>query len=58
MYILNWSEYNLNNIELEYLSMLLFEVNSMFKNNVKFNVIHNNMNFLIEEFKIENHFIY
>lgn len=58
MYILNWSEYNLNNIELEYLSMLLFEVNSMFKNNVKFKVIHNNMNFLIEEFKIENHFIY
>ncbi len=58
MYILNWSEYNLENIELEYLNMLLFEVDNMFSNNIDFNTIHNNMNFFIEEFKVENHLRY
>jgi hypothetical protein len=58
MYILNWSEYNLEKIELEYLNMLLFEINNMFNNNIQFSTIHKNMNFFIEEFKVENHLRY
>jgi hypothetical protein len=58
MYILNWIEYNLENIDLEYLNMLLFEIDNMFQNNIDFNIIHNNMNFFIEEFKVENHLRY
>lgn len=51
MYILNWNNYDIENIDFEYLNMLLFQINFMLDNNAEIKEIHKNMDFIIQEFK-------
>lgn len=48
LYILNWNKYkNIENLNLEKLNILLFEIDSMMNDNVKFNYVHSQIDFLI-----------
>lgn len=48
MYMLNWSEYiDIEKLSLEKINILLFEINEMMTKNIKFRIIHNQINNLI-----------
>ena len=50
MYMLNWSEYiNIEKLSLEKINILLFEINEMMSVNIKFRIIHNQINNMINE---------
>ena len=49
LYLLNWYNYdNIDKINLEKINILLFEVNTMFKNNLSFKTINSHMNEIID----------
>jgi hypothetical protein len=48
LYNLNWIKYNIESLDFEKINILLFELDSMFKNNISFNIIHNNINIIID----------
>ena len=48
MYMLNWSEYiDIEKLSLEKINILLFEINEMMSLNIKFRIIHNQINDMI-----------
>jgi hypothetical protein len=50
MYMLNWSEYiDIEKLSLEKINILLFEINDMIRENMKFRIIHNKINTMINE---------
>ena len=50
MYMLNWSEYiDIEKLSLEKINILLFEINEMMSVNIKFRIIHNQINTMINE---------
>lgn len=50
MYMLNWSEYfDIEKLSLEKINILLFEINEMIRENMKFRIIHNQINNMINE---------
>ena len=49
LYLLNWYNYdNIDKINLEKINILLFEANTMFKNNLSFKTINSHMNEIID----------
>ena len=47
LYLLNWSQYNIDKLNIEHINMLIFEINNMFYEGKSFNYIHNNLDIII-----------
>jgi hypothetical protein len=48
LYLLNWTEYNnIDKLNLEQINILLFEINNMILEKINFNIIHNQVNYMI-----------
>ena len=51
LYILNWNNYsNIEKMNFEEINILLFEINSMFQNNIPLNIIHTSIDDIINSF--------
>jgi hypothetical protein len=47
LYLLNWSQYNIDKLNIEHINILIFEINNMFYEGKSFNYIHNNLEIII-----------
>jgi len=48
LYLLNWTEYNnIDKLNFEKINILLFEINNLVVENINFNKIHNEINYMI-----------
>jgi len=51
LFLLNWNQYNLDDLNFEKINILLFELDNMLNNDIEFKIIHNRVNNIIESFK-------
>lgn len=51
LFLLNWNQYDLDNLNFEKINILLFELDDMLNNEIEFKKIHNRVNNIIESFK-------
>jgi hypothetical protein len=51
LFLLNWNEYDLEDLNFEKINILLFELNDMIKSDIDFRKIHYRVNNIIESFK-------
>jgi hypothetical protein len=56
LYTINWSIYNIDNLDFEKINILLFELDHMNKNNIDFNFLKNNINSIIDSLYNLNNF--
>jgi len=51
LFLLNWNQYDLDDLNFEKINILLFELDDMLNNEIEFKIIHNRVNNIIESFK-------
>jgi len=51
LFLLNWNQYDLFDLNFEKINILLFELNDMLNKEIEFKLVHNRVNNIIESFK-------